>query len=110
LMIRTGATCSVVNNTLRNESPPSVGVHESPEAHGAAWHPPSLAKVGGSCERRGGATNNVPPVLAPDLAEDRWDRAIFSRGRTGLALGIALLCLTLGVWPGLIIASTHAAL
>ena len=47
-------------------------------------------------------------TFAPDLPEDRLDRAIFSRGRTGLALGIALLCLTLGLWPGLIVASTHA--
>jgi stearoyl-CoA desaturase (Delta-9 desaturase) len=28
----------------------------------------------------------------------------------GLATGIALLCLVLGVWPGLIVAFTHAAL
>jgi stearoyl-CoA desaturase (Delta-9 desaturase) len=49
-------------------------------------------------------------IFAPDLSEDRWDRAIFAWGRTGLALGIALLCLTLGFWPGLIVAFTHAAL
>jgi Fatty-acid desaturase len=49
-------------------------------------------------------------AFAPDLPEDRWDRAIFSWGRTGLATGIALLCLVLGVWPGLIVAFTHAAL
>ena len=49
-------------------------------------------------------------TFAPDLPEDRWDRAIFSWGRTGLATGIALLCLVLGVWPGLIVAFTHAAL
>jgi stearoyl-CoA desaturase (delta-9 desaturase) len=48
--------------------------------------------------------------FAPDLPEDRWDRAIFSWGRTGLATGIALLYLVLGVWPGLIVAFTHAAL
>lgn len=49
-------------------------------------------------------------TFAPDLSEDRWDRAIFAWGRTGLAVGIALLCLTLGFWPGLIVAFTHAAL
>jgi stearoyl-CoA desaturase (delta-9 desaturase) len=49
-------------------------------------------------------------TFAPDLSEDRLDRALFSWGRTGLAVGIALLCLTLGVWPGLIVALTHAAL
>ncbi len=35
-------------------------------------------------------------TFAPDLPEDRWDRAIFSWGRTGLATGIALLCLVAG--------------
>ena len=49
-------------------------------------------------------------TFAPDLPEDRLDRAVFAWGRTGLALGIALLCLTLGVWPGLIVALTHAVL
>ena len=39
LMIRTRATCSVVNNTPRNESPPSVGVHGLPDAHGALKMP-----------------------------------------------------------------------
>jgi stearoyl-CoA desaturase (Delta-9 desaturase) len=49
-------------------------------------------------------------TFAPDLPEDRWDRAIFSWGRTGLATGIALLCLVLGIWLGLIVAFTHATL
>jgi stearoyl-CoA desaturase (Delta-9 desaturase) len=49
-------------------------------------------------------------TFAPDLSEDRLDRAIFSFGRTGLGLGIALLCLTLGLWPGLIVALAHAVL
>src|ERR1700730_6967459 len=49
-------------------------------------------------------------TFAPALPDDRLDRALFSWGRTGLAVGIALLCLTLGVWPGLIVALTHAAL
>jgi stearoyl-CoA desaturase (delta-9 desaturase) len=49
-------------------------------------------------------------TFAPDIAEDWWDRAIFSRGLSGLGLGIMLLCLTLGVWPGLIAALVHALL
>ena len=48
--------------------------------------------------------------FAPDVPEDRLDRAVFSRGLVGLGLGIALLCLVLGVWPGLIVALTHALL
>ena len=48
--------------------------------------------------------------FAPDIPEDRLDRAVFSRGLVGLGLGIALLCLVLGVWPGLIVALTHALL
>jgi stearoyl-CoA desaturase (Delta-9 desaturase) len=48
--------------------------------------------------------------FAPDLAEDRLDRAIFSRGFVGLGLGVALLCLALGFWPGLVAALAHALL
>jgi stearoyl-CoA desaturase (delta-9 desaturase) len=48
--------------------------------------------------------------FAPDIREDRLDRAVFSRGWTGLLLGIALLCALLGVWPGLIAAAAHAVL
>ena len=48
--------------------------------------------------------------FAPDVPEDRLDRAVFSRGLAGLGLGIALLCLVLGVWPGLIAALAHAVL
>ncbi len=48
--------------------------------------------------------------FAPDLPEDRLDRAVFSRGWAGLGLGIALLCLVLGVWTGLLAALTHAVL
>ena len=47
--------------------------------------------------------------FAPDIPEDRLDRALFSRGWVGLGLGIALLCLVLGVWPGLIAAFGHAS-
>ena len=49
-------------------------------------------------------------TFAPDLAEDWWDRTVFSWGLTGLALGIALLCLTLGVWRGLTAGLVHAVL
>ncbi len=48
--------------------------------------------------------------FAPDIREDRLDRAVFSRGWTGLLLGIALLCALLGVWTGLIAAAVHAVL
>jgi stearoyl-CoA desaturase (delta-9 desaturase) len=49
-------------------------------------------------------------VFAPDIAEDRWDRALFSRGLLGVGLGTALLCLGLGPGPGLIAAASHAVL
>lgn len=48
--------------------------------------------------------------FASDIREDRLDRALFSRGWVGLALGTTLLCLVLGTWPGLIAASAHAVL
>jgi stearoyl-CoA desaturase (Delta-9 desaturase) len=48
--------------------------------------------------------------FAPDLSEDRLDRAVFSRGWVGLGLGIAFLFLVIDVWPGLIAALAHAAL
>jgi stearoyl-CoA desaturase (delta-9 desaturase) len=45
--------------------------------------------------------------FAPDLPEDRWDRAIFSWGWTGLGLGTALLCLALGFWYGIAAMLAH---
>jgi stearoyl-CoA desaturase (Delta-9 desaturase) len=48
--------------------------------------------------------------FAADIRPDRLDRAVFSRGWTGLALGTALLCLILGLGPGLIAAGMHAVL
>jgi stearoyl-CoA desaturase (delta-9 desaturase) len=48
--------------------------------------------------------------FAPDVVEDRLDRAVFSHGGVGLGLGITLLCLVLGVGPGLIAALGHAVL
>jgi stearoyl-CoA desaturase (delta-9 desaturase) len=49
-------------------------------------------------------------TFAPDIKEDRWDRTIFSRGVSGLGIGIALLCLIFGVWAGLAAALVHAVL
>jgi stearoyl-CoA desaturase (Delta-9 desaturase) len=48
--------------------------------------------------------------FAPDLPEDRLDRAVFSKGLVGPGLGIALLCLLFGIGPGLIAALAHAVL
>ncbi|HXJ82987.1 MAG TPA: fatty acid desaturase [Candidatus Methylomirabilis sp.] len=48
--------------------------------------------------------------FAPDISVDWWDRLFFSWGLSGLALGIALLCLTLGIWAGLTAALLHAVL
>lgn len=48
--------------------------------------------------------------FAADLPEDRLDRAIFSRGLLGPGLGTALLCVLLGVGPGLLAALAHAVL
>ena len=48
--------------------------------------------------------------FASDIREDRLDRALFSRGWVGLTLGTTLLCLVLGIWPGLIAAAAHAVL
>jgi stearoyl-CoA desaturase (Delta-9 desaturase) len=49
-------------------------------------------------------------TFAPDVTEDRLDRAVFSRGFTGLAFGIGLLCIILGIGPGLFAAALHAIL
>jgi stearoyl-CoA desaturase (delta-9 desaturase) len=49
-------------------------------------------------------------TFAPDLVPDRWDRAVFSWSLSGLAIGIAFLCLALGVWWGLAAGLVHAVL
>lgn len=49
-------------------------------------------------------------TFAPDLRPDRLDRALFSRGTLGLVVGLGLLCVLLGFWPGLIAGLTHAVL
>jgi stearoyl-CoA desaturase (Delta-9 desaturase) len=48
--------------------------------------------------------------FAADIPEDRLDRAVFSWGWAGGGLGTTLLCLILGLWPGLIAAAAHAVL
>lgn len=48
--------------------------------------------------------------FAADIPQDRLDRAVFSRGWTGLAVGTTLLCLLVGFVPGLIAAGVHAVL
>ena len=47
---------------------------------------------------------------APDIPEDRLDRALFSWGWLGLGLGTGLLCLILGILPGLVAAAAHGIL
>jgi len=49
-------------------------------------------------------------AFAPDLRPDRLDRLLFSRGFLGLGVGLSLLCMLMGLWPGLIAGLTHAGL
>ena len=49
-------------------------------------------------------------TFAPDLPEDRLDRAVFSHGLLGLGVGLTLLCVVIGFWPGLIAGLAHAIL
>jgi stearoyl-CoA desaturase (delta-9 desaturase) len=49
-------------------------------------------------------------TFAPDVAVDWLDRTVFGWGLGGLALGLTLLCLILGVWPGLTAGLLHAVL
>lgn len=49
-------------------------------------------------------------TFAPDIVEDRWERAIFGHGVIGLGVGVVLLCLLLGLWAGLLAALLHAVL
>ncbi len=48
--------------------------------------------------------------FAPDLPEDAADRFLFSWGLCGLGVGISVLCLVLGFWPGVIAGLAHAVL
>ena len=49
-------------------------------------------------------------TFASDLPEDRLDRVLFSHGILGLGVGLTLLCLVIGLWPGLIAGLMHAVL
>jgi stearoyl-CoA desaturase (delta-9 desaturase) len=48
--------------------------------------------------------------FAPDLPEDRLDRALFSWGWLGVGIGFGALVLTLGLWPGVIAGIVHAVI
>jgi len=47
---------------------------------------------------------------ARDIEEGWWDRHIFTYGLPGLAIGISLLCIVLGVKWGLLAAGIHAVM
>jgi len=49
-------------------------------------------------------------TFAPDLAPDWWERHVFSRGYTGLGLGLTLVCLALGWWQGILAMLGHGIL
>ncbi len=48
--------------------------------------------------------------FAPDLAPDRWERWIFSRGWSGLGLGMLLCGLAIGWWQGALAMLAHGIL
>jgi stearoyl-CoA desaturase (Delta-9 desaturase) len=48
--------------------------------------------------------------FAPDLRPDRLDRLLFSHGVTGLVIGLAGLCVVMGLYAGLLAGLMHAAL
>ena len=82
------------------------GDPHSPRLHGF-WHVQFLNVYYYMREARNPQTIER---FAPDLPPDRLDRAFFSWGWVGPGLGTTLLCLILGVWPGLIAALAHATL
>jgi stearoyl-CoA desaturase (delta-9 desaturase) len=49
-------------------------------------------------------------TFAPDLAADRWEKAVFSWGWTGLVLGTAFVALAIGWWQALLAMLGHAVL
>jgi stearoyl-CoA desaturase (delta-9 desaturase) len=51
---------------------------------------------------------SVVQKYAKDMKDDAWDRYVFSHGIAGLFVGIALLCLALGLTWGLLAAAIHA--
>ena len=48
--------------------------------------------------------------FAPDIAEDGFDRVLFSWGWNGVVAATALLCLALGFWTGILAMLTHTVL
>ena len=48
--------------------------------------------------------------FAPDLGPDRWERYVFSRGWTGLGLGILLVGLVIGWWQAVVAMIGHGIL
>jgi stearoyl-CoA desaturase (Delta-9 desaturase) len=48
------------------------------------------------------------PTYARDLRPDLWDKVLFNHGSLGLAVGIALICTSLGLGWGLFAAGLHA--
>jgi stearoyl-CoA desaturase (delta-9 desaturase) len=51
---------------------------------------------------------DIVQKYARDIKQDKWDKLAFNYGWAGLAGGIALLCLVLGLWWGLFAAAFHA--
>ena len=49
-------------------------------------------------------------AFAPDLRPDWLDRLLFSRGFVGPGAGLSLLCMLIGLWPGLMAGLMHAVL
>src|SRR5262245_48874175 len=62
------------------------------------------------CYMREARNRETIRTFAPDIVEDWLDRAVFSRGLSGLAVGLALLCITFGLWAGLAAGLIHAVL
>jgi len=52
--------------------------------------------------------SDVVERYARDLKEGWWDKHVFHRGFVGLGIGIAMLCVTLGIGWGLLAAFVHA--
>jgi len=53
---------------------------------------------------------HIVDTFAPDLAPDWWERRVFAWGYTGLGLGMALMCLVLGWWQGVVAMVGHGVL
>ncbi|MDQ3680543.1 MAG: fatty acid desaturase [Actinomycetota bacterium] len=57
--------------------------------------------------RRVAGDQAVVSRYARDLSPDRWDRVLFDRALPGLAIGVTILVVFLGFWPGLLAAAFH---